>query len=60
MFGFNMDDKQEQVGELITRLKAEANLSDEQANKVLDTLKTFIVEKYPMLGGAVNSLFGKK
>jgi hypothetical protein len=59
MFGFNMDDKQEQVNELVTRLKTEANLSDEQANKVLDTLKNFIVEKYPMLGGAVNSLFGK-
>lgn len=46
--------------ELIEQLKAKAGLSDEQANKVLDTLKSFIVEKYPMLSGAVNSMFGGK
>ena len=35
MFGFNKDKGQEQVGELVDRLKTEAGLSDEQAMKVL-------------------------
>ncbi|HEY0730787.1 MAG TPA: hypothetical protein VGD33_00095 [Chitinophagaceae bacterium] len=58
MFGFNKDKGQEQVGELVDRLKTEAGLSDEQAMKVLETIKTFVVEKYPMLQGAVNNVFG--
>lgn len=58
MFGLNKDNVQGQVGELVERLKAEANLSDEQAQKVLSTIKNFVVEKYPMLSGAVNSMFG--
>lgn len=58
MFGFNKDKGQEQVGELVERLKSEAGLSDEQAMKVLETIKTFVVEKYPMLQGAVNNVFG--
>ena len=58
MFGFNKDKGQEQVGELVDRLKTEAGLSDEQAMKVLETIKTFVVEKYPMLQGGVNNVFG--
>ena len=58
MFGFNKDKGQEQVGELVERLKSEAGLSDEQAVKVLETIKSFVVEKYPMLHGAVNNVFG--
>ncbi len=42
------------------RLKSDANLNDEQAQKVLETIKNFVVEKYPMMGGAVNSMFGSK
>jgi hypothetical protein len=60
MFGLNKENAQGQVTELIERLKSEAGLSEEQANKVLDTMKGFIVDKYPMLSGAVESLFGKK
>ncbi|MFL5742564.1 MAG: hypothetical protein ACJ75B_20235 [Flavisolibacter sp.] len=60
MFGLNKDNAQGQVTELVERLKSEAGLSDEQANKVLDTIKNFVVEKYPMLSGAVNSMFGGK
>ncbi len=60
MFGVNKDNVQSQVSELTERLKTGANLSDEQAQKVLDTIKTFVVEKYPMLSGAVNSMFGDK
>ena len=46
------------VTELTDRLKQEADLSDEQAQKVLETIKNYVVEKYPMLQGAVNSMFG--
>ena len=58
MFGFNTDDAQGQVNELVERLKSNANLNDEQAKKVLETLKDFIVEKYPMLQGAVGNILG--
>ena len=60
MFGLNKDNMQGQVGELVERLKTNANLSDEQAQKVMETIKSFVVEKYPMLSGAVNSMFGDK
>lgn len=60
MFGLNKDNVQGQVSELTERLKSGANLSDEQAGQVLETIKAFILEKYPMLSGAVNSMFGDK
>jgi hypothetical protein len=58
MFG-NKENAQGQVNELTERLKSQAGLTDEQAQKVLETLKNFVVEKYPMLQGAVSSMFGK-
>ena len=45
--------------ELIDKLKNEAGLSDEQATKAIEAIKSYIVEKFPMFEGAVNSLFGK-
>lgn len=57
MFGFDKDNAQGQVTELVERLKAEAGLSEEQASKVIETIKNFVVDKYPMLSGAVNNLF---
>lgn len=45
--------------ELIEKLKSEAGLSGEQATKAIETIKSYIVEKFPMLEGAVNNLFGK-
>lgn len=60
MFGFNTDNGGEQVGELVERLKSNANLSDDQAKKVLETIKDFIVEKYPMLQGAIDNMLGGK
>lgn len=42
--------------ELITRLTEKAGISAEQANKVLDTVKEFVKEKFPMLEGAVDNL----
>jgi hypothetical protein len=60
MMGMNKDKAQGQVTELTDRLKTQAGLSDEQADKVLDTIKNFVVDKYPMLQGAVNNIFGGK
>jgi nucleoid DNA-binding protein len=44
--------------ELIEKLKAEAGLTDEQARKAIETMKNFVVEKFPMLESAVNNMFG--
>ena len=57
MFGMNKDNAQGQVTELVDKLKSQVGLSDEQAQKVIETIKDFVVEKYPMLSGAVNNLF---
>ena len=59
MFGMNKEKAHGQVNELAERLKSQAGLSDEQARKTLETIRNFIVEKYPMLGGAVDGMFGK-
>ncbi len=59
MFGLNKDNVQGQVSELKERLMSNANLSDEQAQKVLETIKDFILEKYPMFSGAANSMLGE-
>ena len=39
--------------DLIEKLKNDAGLTDEQAKKALETIKTYVVEKFPMLVGAV-------
>ena len=44
--------------ELIEKLKSEAGLTDDQAKKAIETIKNYVVEKFPMLEGAVGSLFG--
>ena len=44
--------------ELIDKLKSAAGLTDEQAKQAIETIKTFVVEKFPMLEGAIGSLFG--
>ena len=46
--------------ELIDKLKAEAGLTDEQAKKAIETIKNYVVEKFPMLEGAVGNLFGQE
>jgi hypothetical protein len=60
MFGLNKDNAQDQVKELVEKLQGQAGLSEEQAQKVIATIKNFVVEKYPMLSGAVNNMFGGK
>ncbi len=46
--------------ELITRLTEKAGISAEQATKVLDTVREFVKEKFPMLEGAVDNLLDGK
>ena len=46
--------------ELIDKLKAEAGLTEEQAKKAIETIKNYVVDKFPMMEGAVNSLFGSE
>jgi hypothetical protein len=60
MLGGNSENAAGQVTELVDRLKTQVGLSDEQAEKVLHTIKDFVVDKYPMLQGAVNNIFGSK
>ena len=59
MFG-NKEGAVNQVNELVDRLKTQVGLSDEQASQVVNTIKNFVVEKYPMLQGAVGNIFGNK
>jgi len=44
--------------ELIEKLKTEAGLTEEQASKAITAIKNYVVEKFPMLEGAVNNVFG--
>ena len=37
---------------------AECNLTEEQARKVIATVKNYVVEKFPMLEGAIDNVFG--
>jgi hypothetical protein len=58
MLGGNNEQMQGQVNELKERLKSEAGLSEEQTDKTLETIKNFLVEKYPMLQGMMGNLLG--
>ena len=44
--------------ELIDKLVAEAGLTAEQASKTINVIGNFVKEKFPMLEGAVDNLFG--
>jgi hypothetical protein len=46
--------------ELIDKLKSEAGLTDEQAKKAIAAIKNYVIEKFPMLEGAVGNLFGNE
>jgi hypothetical protein len=46
--------------ELIDKLKTEAGFTDEQAKKAIEIIKNFVVDKFPMLEGAVGNLFGSE
>jgi hypothetical protein len=44
--------------EIIDRLTTEAGLTPEQAKKAIDSIAGYVKEKFPMLGGAVDNMFG--
>ena len=46
--------------ELINRLTLNAGITEEQAAKALETIKDFVKEKFPMLGGAVDNMFASQ
>jgi len=43
--------------ELIEKLKTAAGLTDDQARKAIEAIKQFVIEKFPMLEGAVSKVF---
>ena len=43
--------------ELIQKLQSVHGLSTEQSHGILNTIVTFIKEKFPMVGGAIDNLF---
>jgi hypothetical protein len=45
--------------ELVQKLQQEAGLTEEQAKQAIQTMKNFVVEKFPMLESAANKLFGE-
>lgn len=45
------------INELIQQLQQKAGLSTEQAHSALQTIKQYVVEKFPMLAGAVDNIF---
>ncbi len=45
--------------ELLDRLKQQAGLTSEQAQQVLQTVKDYVKEKFPMLEGAVENIFNQ-
>jgi hypothetical protein len=45
------------MNEIIERLTKEADLSQEQAQKAVETIANFVKEKFPMIGGAVDQIF---
>lgn len=45
------------MNELIERLVKEAQLNPAQAQKAIETIASFVKEKFPMLGGAVDQIF---
>jgi len=45
--------------ELVEKLKSEAGITEEQAKQAIATIKNFVIEKFPMLEGAVDNMFGE-
>ena len=43
--------------ELIQKLQSAHGLSAEQSHGILNTIVTFVKEKFPMVGGAIDNLF---
>jgi hypothetical protein len=52
--------KIKKMQELIDRIVKEAGITPEQATISLETIKTYVKENFPMLGGAVDNMFAQK
>lgn len=48
------------MNELVQKLVTDAGLTPDQAAKAIETIKNYVVEKFPMLEGAVGGLFGSQ
>ena len=46
--------------ELIDKLKEKAGLTADQATNAITTIKDYVKEKFPMLEGAVENMFGQQ
>ena len=46
--------------ELIDQLKEKAGLTADQATNAINAIKDYVKEKFPMLEGAVENMFGQK
>ena len=46
------------MNEIIEKLVTEVGITPEQAKKSIETIAAFVKEKFPMLGGAVDNIFG--
>lgn len=46
------------MNELIEKITAEAGITPEQAQKALEAVANYVKEKFPMIGGAVDQMFG--
>ena len=44
--------------DLTKRLQEKAGITEEQSQKVLEAIREFITEKFPMFAGAVDNLLG--
>ena len=45
------------MNELLEKLQSQHGLNPEQSHGILNTIKDFIKEKFPMMAGAVDNLF---
>lgn len=51
--------KKIRMQELIKKLQDLHGLSSEQSHGILNTIKEFIKEKFPMVGGAIDNMFNQ-
>jgi nucleoid DNA-binding protein len=43
--------------ELIEKVAEQAGITEDQAKKAIESVKSFVVEKYPLLEGVVKNVF---
>ena len=48
------------MNELIEKITQQANITPQQAQQAIDAIASYVKEKFPMLGGAVDNLFNSQ